>query len=280
MSNFRPKHKPFTRRALLPQSILVVLVLLVVFIVLYSFAPAFFAEPLIIAAHTVWNVRDAFSPLFSGTQGFLRLKKQLAAENAALKKENKRLVLRDAQLRLLSAEYARLSELLGRRSDASFVTGRVLVRPPVSLYDTLVIDVGEGDGVEEGDFVLGEELVIGTVVRTQNNTSLVQLFSASGVRIQVQVGSEHIPVEAVGKGSGNFSARLPRDATINRGDFVTIPELGARLFSTVEEIRTEATDPFQTLLFRIPLSISTLDFVEVTHSVETVFDEIPKEESI
>lgn len=242
-------------------------------VIFYIIAPAFFTRPLTSMAYPIWSIHRTVSSYLADSRIIFQSKKELAAENRALQRNAEFLTLRDVELELLKDENARLQELLNRRLSDTSVVGKVLVRPPVSPYDTFVIDVGSDTGIAKGDLVVAEDVIIGSIVRVQGRTSLVQLFSAPGVTIMVSVGPENIPAEAIGKGLGNLSARLPRDLTVKEGDFVTIPSLGVRVFAVVQELRVSPTDPFQSLLFRVPINIFTLDFVEIVNGVDYLFDE-------
>ena len=271
--NYRQLHRNLKRRRRLQKDVIILGVVVVAVVAFYIMAPIFFTGPLTGIARPIWNIHRTVSAYLAGSRIIFQSKKELAAENKALQKNAELLALRDIELELLRNENTRLQELLNRRPGETSIAGRVLVRPPVSPYDTFVIDVGSDAGVMRGDLVVAEDVIVGSIVRVQGRTSLAQLFSAPGATIMVSVGSENIPVEAIGKGLGNLSARLPRDLIVKEGDFVTIPSLSTRVFAVVQELRVSPTDPFQSLLFRVPINISTLDFVEIVSGVGYLFDE-------
>lgn len=275
MSSYR---RQLRKQKRLHKGIILPAIFILILASLHLIAPVFFSEPLTSVTRPIWGVQRVISSYVIEGVAVFRSKSKLAIENKLLQKNTELLALRNIELELLGKENARLEELLNRRSSEASVVGKVLVRPPVSLYDTFVIDVGVEAGISEGDLVLAEDVVIGSIVRVQEKASLAQLFSAPGVVITVVVGPENIPAESVGKGSGNLSARLSRDVKIQEGYFVVIPSLTTKIFAVVQELRVSPTDPFQELLFRIPINISTLDFVEIISGANYIFNERESEE--
>ena len=77
----------------------------------------------------------------------------------------------------------------------------------------------------------------------------------------VFVGDNNISVNAEGAGGGNFTANLPRDIGVNKGDIVTIPDMSANVFAIIEEIENNPTDPFVKILFKNPVNMNEIKWV-------------------
>jgi hypothetical protein len=79
----------------------------------------------------------------------------------------------------------------------------------------------------------------------------------------VVLGSSSISVEAIGIGGGNFNIFLPREVEVKENDVIVIPSITSNIFGIVEKVNFKETDSFQTVLFKSPVNISELSFVEV-----------------
>src|SRR5437016_3002805 len=97
----------------------------------------------------------------------------------------------------------------------------VLIGPPHSPYDTLVLDQGSLEGVAVGQAVLFQNVALGEISEVFSHTSKAKLFSTAGTDMEVVIGPNHVHVEASGRGGGNFIARLPKSVSIQKGDTVT-----------------------------------------------------------
>ncbi|MEK7531975.1 MAG: rod shape-determining protein MreC [Patescibacteria group bacterium] len=206
---------------------------------------------------------NSLSPVFS-----------IPFEKAALLKEN--VALRDAlrQKDLELYQYEALEKDIELRKEAlevgtstDLVLANVLMRPPRSPYDTFIIDHGEESGIREGDEAIYAKVVLGEVDQVYGNRSRIKLFSSSGREISIFIGEKKIEAVAVGKGGGNFEARLPRGVEIAKGDNVVFPNSHGGVFAVVEEIEAKASDTFQRVYFQNPVNISELRYIAIKKEV-------------
>lgn len=212
----------------------------------------------------------------SSIGGWFGTMADIAGSKYALVKENERLTQelasRDVSVLLLDSvqkENTDLKQFLGRTSQYKDVLGVVLVRSPQTPYDTLILDVGTNDGVSVGDKVYAEgNALVGDVSEVYSNTSKISLFSTPGREVSVLIGSSTIAAQALGKGSGNFTARLPVESGVKEGDSVLLPQLRSHVFAIVEKVEPDSTNSIATLFFKMPVNIDELRFVEVeiTHA--------------
>jgi cell shape-determining protein MreC len=153
-----------------------------------------------------------------------------------------------------------LKQILGRVEGREQIVAAVIARPPRLAYDTLIIDVGASDGIEEGShvFVLGD-IIIGEVSAVYPRTALVTLYSTAGRETDVLVGG--VSAVAHGRGGGNYVIELPRDLQVATGTVVSLPGIDVSLFGVVENVVAHPADPVQELYFRNPYALSTLTFV-------------------
>jgi len=216
----------------------------------------------------LWRAEARAADLFHALALSVRSKQVLVADRERLARE-----LEDARALLLDRELLRdenraLARQLGRpERETRRVVGAVLSTPPRSPYDTAVIDVGRNDGVAVGDIALSGSAVLGVVSKVYGPTSIVEFFSTASRKTSVSIAHQGlaIPAEAVGQGAGAFLAVLPKAVEMSVGDMVTLSGFTSGLFAVVDSVESSATDSFQRVRFKNPVSPYTLRFVEVAH---------------
>lgn len=226
--------------------------------------PSFYPRLLNPLASTAWRSEDATIGMFGRAMILVSSKLSLIRENASLR-DDLRSHEADAYLiEALREENEALKVSLGRSSSDRAILGVVLARPPVSAYDTLVLDLGSDDGVAVGQRVYVDgSVLIGDIIETTANSAKVSLFSSPGRETSILIGDEKSEAQAVGRGGGNFLVRLPADISVTLGDVVVMPQLRTNIFGMVEEIEVGATDSIQTIYFRAPFNMHELRYVEV-----------------
>jgi cell shape-determining protein MreC len=169
-------------------------------------------------------------------------KEQVALERDALKTDNE--ALRNEQI-VLTERIRDLEKLLGGRTDpVNQITAEVLVRPPVSPYDAVILDKGSIDGVLVDARVYGPGgIPVGTVIRTTRTTSQVQLYSTSQVVTSGFLGDSKIPLTLYGTGAGTFTAEIQKEATSTVGERIFITSEGSSPIGTVAHINEDPSSP-------------------------------------
>ncbi|MDO8620342.1 MAG: rod shape-determining protein MreC [bacterium] len=218
-----------------------------------------------------WNAEHSVVARVRTAFAYFSSKATLEAEVERLTGEllrvNRLLLDRD----LLLEENALLKKVVGRDATAQKrILGAVLVAPPRSPYDSVMLDVGSRDGVISGARVFAGSVALGSVSVVYSRTSLVTLFSTAGSKTPVLILHEGLalPVESVGQGGGEFIATLPKETSVSVGDAVVIPGLPPIPFAKVEAIVSSATDSFEVVRFKNPFSFSELRFLEVERPAE------------
>ncbi len=127
-----------------------------------------------------------------------------------------------------------------------------------------MIDAGSTNGVSIGNKVMANgNIFIGYVSEVYVNTSKVVLYSSPGEKINVLIGKDAIEKEADGLGGGNFSVEMPAGSNIAVGDSIVMPSISANIFGTVDQVQFKQSDSLETVLFKNPVNISELKWVEV-----------------
>lgn len=217
---------------------------------------------------------------------------------STLESENENLRLELEKIQKENKQYDAMVDRYGKAAiDGEIIVADVLITPPQSMYDTIVIDHGEKEGVVEGAYVYAaHNLFIGSVVAVSSHTALVEIVSSPGYVAEVIInGKEPVRTRVFGRGSGNLTAVLPRDVDILEGDEVILPGFGGIRIGNVDMIETEQNDPFQQIRIRIDVNFHTLttvavlplsitEFPEYVRSTDVVLDidmeEVDRDEAI
>ncbi|MEX2010560.1 MAG: rod shape-determining protein MreC [Parcubacteria group bacterium] len=217
---------------------------LIFFVSLFFFS--YFGGRLVDALSPIWKSDIYINRGVKNIYLSLRTKDALISENVRLKEELERnhdLIL---SLRSIATSREALLATYGRSPEG--IPAQVLVRPPKTPYDVLMIDAGEREGIlVESRVLLPDGPTIGTVVEVFSYTSRVRLFTTSGERTDAIFERGNIPVELRGRGGGNFIFTLPRDAVAEVGDRILSSYTDGRLIGVVGDIEVTSTDAFKTI---------------------------------
>jgi len=113
--------------------------------------------------------------------------------------------------------YDRLYSLEG----AKLVMADVSTDAIDALHAELIINRGHIDGLAVGQFVLGDNSIIGTISELSSRTARVKLFTDPTSKIAVKI--EKLNIDRIMQGSGNYSAKIPlvsKEHDIKAGDRV------------------------------------------------------------
>lgn len=259
------KKMSFARRnALFPRGVRALPAVLLGVAVLALIVRFLLPDVFIALVSPLWSVTSFASNIVYDATAALRspvmLKHTLDAElsdNAALTSEN-------ATLR---SEVEDLQKLLGsRKASEKGILASVLARPPLSPYDTLVVDQGSGAGVSAGALVTGPGgTPLGKVQSVTGSNARVALFSASGTKTDAWIGEHRLPVTLTGTGGGTFDASAPKDANIAAGDAVLVQ--GGFSIGTVVRVDSDASSPSATLGIQSAISPFTLVWVLISKNI-------------
>jgi len=220
-------------------------------------------------ASPFWNLKTFIYYLVIDNVNLLLSKDSLIRENENLKlqidKDKRDMILKD----VLSAENDDLKIALNRKDlNKKSILSIILVKPFLSPYDTLIIDVGNDQNISVGDKVVADgNTFIGYVSEVYNNTSKVVLYSSPGEKVNVLIGNSNIEKEAVGMGGGNFEVDVPREVDVKEGDSIIMPSISPNVFGVISKIEYQSADAFQKVLFNSPVNVSELKWVYVIQGV-------------
>lgn len=212
----------------------------------------------------LWSAGNAAASFTKGISAIFVNRANLVAERDTLRAQNAAL---SAEYEALRAREAGLEASFGRTPKGEGVLATVVLRPPVSPYDVLVIDEGGHAGVEAGDLVVAPgSIPLGRISSVGEKSARVLLFSAPGTEEAVWVGTKHIPGTLLGEGSGAFSVSLPRAAEVEEGDLVALPAFSGGVVGTVAIIEEDPSSPVKKIYVKNSTNLFSLFWVRVLPS--------------
>jgi rod shape-determining protein MreC len=219
-------------------------------------------------ARPFWNIKNNLSDDFNYFFAFIGSRKNLVDENQKLSDGKAQDDLKLLRFNILEKENADLKAMLGRKdSSENQILAYVLMKPPQSYYDILIVDIGSNLGIKVGDKVeVAGGAVVGEVSEVYANTSKVKIYSSSGGKMDAMVERSNVPVVLVGNGNGQFEAQMPKESDIKNGDLVSAAGLSGVIFGTVRNVESNASDAFQKVLVKAPFNVSELRTVLIDKS--------------
>lgn len=245
-----------------------IIVLLLIAAVFAGGLFSWFAKPVFFIATPFLNAKNYLSFQLVELMALFDTKEDLAKENRALEEKIEKMKNKILFSELLKKENKDLKNLLAGNTKTDWLVSSVISRPPQSPYDILIIDSGRNDGVQTGSVVIFDNVFIGKIEKASNSSSRVKLASFPEEEMNVMIFSKNLDADyqsavAVGQGGGNFNITLPRDIEISAGNLIKTTGTNWFLLGIVEEVKKKPADAFQRILFRIPINIHNLNFVEV-----------------
>lgn len=244
-----------------------------IFIVLFVFIIYFqkgIARILSVGANTVFRpfvtMGNNIGENFSNFGAYFRIKKNVYLDNENLRKELDEKNATLSNYNSVLNENIQLKESLDRigENKGNFILAGILSKPNKSVYDTLIIDIGEKDGIVVGNLVTALGGVpLGRIAEVYGSSSKVLLFSTAGEKTEVVVGGSDVYLEAIGRGGGNFEINVPRDFTITDKTEAVLPGITPYTVAIFEKVISDPRDSFVKALFVSPVNIQELKFVEV-----------------
>lgn len=160
-----------------------------------------------------------------------------------------------AEFALLEEENQQLRELLNfkERRQLRTVTASITGRSSAASAQTLLLDVGERDGVEEGyAVVVGEGMLIGKIQSVSAHSSSAVVLSDPDSAVAVSLLNENRTIGVVSGDSGNLLSMsfIPDEEEISANDVVVTSGLeeaipSGLLLGIVNAVITDDQTPFQ-----------------------------------
>jgi len=111
----------------------------------------------------------------------------------------------------LLQEHQKVEKLSGYRDrfgwqGAKFVLAGIITASLDPLHSELIINRGRDDGLGSGQFVLGDNSIIGTITDVDARSARVRLFTDPASKMPVKIG--RLNIDRIMQGSGNNRAKI------------------------------------------------------------------------
>ena len=164
----------------------------------------------------------------------------------------------------LKAELGRATSFASSQGSPKGILANVITIPNRSVYDTFLIDAGMAEGVTAGQQVSAFGAVaIGTIAAVNQHTATVMLYSAPDSQIAGNATEGDVAVSLIGRGAGEYEVHMPRSVHFTVGDAISTQSVTPLILARIEKIETDPRDPFQRLLAKAPVTLSSLKWVIV-----------------
>lgn len=211
----------------------------------------------------VWLEHNITSDIYNFFETF-RTKSSLLSENQNLHNEIDSLKAHYANYDELFLENQNLKSILGRSDGKNFILATVLSRPPVSLYDTLLVDGGLSVGISQGQIVyFNGDIPIGYISQVFSRSAIVELYSSSSEKMDARLEPENFDVTLFGHGGGDYTVSVPHDLSIASDTVVISEEINPHIFGTLQNVISDPRDSLQNLIFSSPVNLNQIDVVEI-----------------
>lgn len=153
----------------------------------------------------------------------------LRKENEVLKRRILELERENNQLKEMALANARLKSLLDfkEKISTSVIAAEVIARDPTSWFKTITINRGERDGIKKGMAVISPKGVVGHILKTSSNSSVVLLITDYNSAIDSIV--QRTRAKAIVEGLGENRCQLKyllKTEDVSMGDVVVTSGLG------------------------------------------------------
>lgn len=276
------------------KSILVVLVLFIIIAVVgwawrQRDSLPFITKPLQIVAAPFEYGASRIMDTLSSTFHIVDISLKNRIEWESLEKENAELKERSVDYDEILAENKRYRELLDFKAahrQFNVRAGSVISRDYGTWSNTMVIDIGSEDGIEENMAVVTPAGVVGFISDVYPHSSRVQLLTDPRTSIGAIVQRPESRVSSVVRGNGNVPTEpqfvnIAKDADILEGDTLVTSGFGSiypkgLYIGTIVSIHQDDNDFVKYAVIRPGVDFSKLEEVFViTHSTDTTSYEKP-----
>lgn len=197
--------------------------------------------------------------------GILKSKKRMNLEIDSLNEKIESLEVVAFSAKRLKNENDELKALFGRERERDVILASVIMRPPQSPYDMITVDAGEEHGVRLGMKVVAHgEILIGHVVEVSDRISKIRLLSFPKEEMSVMLEKAGLSVIAAGTGGGNIEIQIPADVEIAEGESIITAGVFPYIAGIAEKIEKDPNNPFQKIIFRLPINVNYLRDVILT----------------
>ena len=197
----------------------------------------------------------------------------LRYQNAVLREQNLRLSMELVGLQESKLENQRLRDLLsfkqGNKEAGDYLVAKVIARDPDRITNTVLIDIGQTDGVTERMPVVTADGLVGRVLEVHSWTSIVQLLLDRNCRVSAIIQRHSRTQGIVMSENETFYLRhVPLRSEVEVGDLVVSSGLGGifpsgLMVGTVTSLGDEGQGLFREVVLTPGVNFANLEEVFV-----------------
>lgn len=211
----------------------------------------------------LWRGEAHLSQEASIAPAWLGGKSDLDARVKELQIANDELRTRITSLEAIESTYYDLVGEIGTSTKKDEILAKIIRRPPFTVFDSYVVDVGLDAGVEIGDLVLAHNIPVGIVKSVTKNNSVVNLFSSPGEMLLVSFGTSSTQYEAYGISNAGLRSDIPIDTEITNESKVTLSDREISIVGTVHAIDKDSDSTYQSVFISLPFDISNTNWLNI-----------------
>jgi len=216
----------------------------------------FLSSPLYDFKNTIFQKTGEFSAVF-------KEKSELLKENRDLRQLLDEKYILEQEMSILRRENEEFRNVLSRSKKNEYILASVASVNSFDGLNTLIVDAGKKQGVKEKMVVTAfGNVYLGYVDEVVSNSSKIKLVSLPGMKTDVFIGG-FVSSVAHGRGGENMEIVLPADIDIKLKEVISTLGNKPLVVGVVDRIIKEPLDPFQKVLFRLPLNINELRHVYI-----------------
>ncbi|MFN8359695.1 MAG: rod shape-determining protein MreC [Candidatus Kapaibacterium sp.] len=195
----------------------------------------------------------------------------LKSENSALRELNLQLTDERAKIRQALIENDKLRKMLEFKKQTTFpiVTADIVGKTTTEVRNFATLNKGELDGIKEGMTVMTDAGIVGLIIASSKNYSLVRLLINRDSRVAAKVQRSRIDGILVWEGDQTLLMKnIPKSYDVKVGDDVITSEYSNRFptnipIGKVSEVRDEANSLFRKILVQPSVNFTSLEQVFV-----------------
>lgn len=235
---------------------------IIAFILLFVLSVGSAKSLLIETLSPLFKTGDYFYRTFGQIPQFFSDRNKLIEENEKLMDEIENYRLNMIDYDAVKYENQRLREDLKIKPAENFIAVSVLARAPQIPLDSLLLNKGTEDGINQNDFVLASsKVLIGKIAKISKNKSTVALNSFAGVVTYAYVARTNEPLEIKGAGGSSIEAKVPIDFDIIVGDKIMAGGALSYLAAIIGAIEEDHSSGFKKILMSLPVDTSKINTV-------------------
>lgn len=229
-----------------------------------KYAKNFTIKTIVISTSPVFKFTEIVSSAKKNIVFLFKNKQSLEEDIAVLKEKNAELENELILLDYIKTENEELKIMFSRPDKKSYILGSVILRPPKSPHDMIVADAGSSVGVVQGMKVIAHSnILIGYVVEVFPNSSKIKLLSFPGEEVGLMIESAKISAIGFGLGGGNIEIKIPSSVVVNVGEKIIAEGTFHYLLGIVDKVETDLINPFQKIIFRMPVNLNELQRIGI-----------------